>query len=678
MAATTTYAYLNDNSVDTIVHTDDTTPTPAVISDYSYAYGADGDMTQMVTPDETIDFTLDLSGQVTDVDHSVETDEDYDYDDNGNRTNTGYTTSTGNRMLTDGTYTYQYDANGNRTLRYVDGNTNGELDTGDTDISVYKWDYRNRLVKVLDYAVPGDVNDDETLDNSSQIVEYVYDAFNNRISKIVDADGDGAADSPVRTNFALLDGEVYLEFNGSDLSYRYMPGASIDMNLAIEEVSGGEVRWALPDHQGTVRDVIKVINGVGTVQNHIQYSSFGHITSQSDDTVAYRFTYTGRELDAETGLYYYRARYYDAENGRFISEDPIAFEAGDANLYRYVGNNPGNGTDPKGLKPPSSTFFTPLDANGRALAPMSTGVQPVTQENSVSNCHAVRREMRRLSMLRGGGGDDGMALYDNVVRWLDAAGAWLSDGGDIIADAWSDAVGTAGEYYENAKRNLDGSPFDQFASRISERAVEDWDAARAYTWSDLGDDIIENWNAARAYTWSDLGDDIEKFKTKFKTDPGGTAADITYDTGKVILIYKGAGKCLDVCKKVRGLKGPSIAPKSVKTPYGPAVQEQSAAALRVRSQIQQGGTVYKGGVLGRSETGASQFLATESPLNPGYAGRYGIPPQNAQFDFIMGGRVRPGAPVITRSAPGIPPNLGGGIEGVINSGDFMIDWFHMP
>jgi hypothetical protein len=131
-------------------------------------------------------------------------------------------------------------------------------------------------------------------------------------------------------------------------------------------------------------------------------------------------------------------------------------------------------------------------------------------------------------------------------------------------------------------------------------------------------------------------------------------------------------------KGVQAISRRSVAPKSVKTPYGPAVQEQSAAALRVRSQIQQGGTVYKGGVLGRSETGASQFLATESPLNPGYAGRYGIPPQNAHFDFIMGGRVRPGAPVITRSAPGIPPNPGGGIEGVINSGDLMIDWFHMP
>ena len=61
------------------------------------------------------------------------------------------------------------------------------------------------------------------------------------------------------------------------------------------------------------------------------------------------FGYTGREFDEETGQYYYRARYYDAPVGRFISEDPIGFEAGDANVYRYVLNSPTNFTDPSGL-----------------------------------------------------------------------------------------------------------------------------------------------------------------------------------------------------------------------------------------------------------------------------------------------------------------------------------------
>ncbi len=49
------------------------------------------------------------------------------------------------------------------------------------------------------------------------------------------------------------------------------------------------------------------------------------------------------------GLSWYRARWYDPETGRFVSEDPIGFSAGDTNLNRYVGNGPVNGTDPSGL-----------------------------------------------------------------------------------------------------------------------------------------------------------------------------------------------------------------------------------------------------------------------------------------------------------------------------------------
>ena len=63
-----------------------------------------------------------------------------------------------------------------------------------------------------------------------------------------------------------------------------------------------------------------------------------------------RFGYTGREFDAETGLQFNRARYYDPATGRWVSQDPKGFAAGDVNLYRYVGNGPVNATDPSGLE----------------------------------------------------------------------------------------------------------------------------------------------------------------------------------------------------------------------------------------------------------------------------------------------------------------------------------------
>ena len=83
----------------------------------------------------------------------------------------------------------------------------------------------------------------------------------------------------------------------------------------------------------------------GSLEVSFRYDAFGHqpLGSTNDNSMLY----TGREYDEETGLYYYRARYYDPEIGRFISEDPLGFEAG-VNFYAYVGNNPVNANDPSG------------------------------------------------------------------------------------------------------------------------------------------------------------------------------------------------------------------------------------------------------------------------------------------------------------------------------------------
>lgn len=77
-----------------------------------------------------------------------------------------------------------------------------------------------------------------------------------------------------------------------------------------------------------------------------------HLGRRRKSAADYRkspFHYTGRELDSETGLYYYRARYYDSDAGRFSSEDPLRFYAG-RNFYLYGRNNPSSLTDPSGLE----------------------------------------------------------------------------------------------------------------------------------------------------------------------------------------------------------------------------------------------------------------------------------------------------------------------------------------
>src|SRR5207249_3313521 len=77
------------------------------------------------------------------------------------------------------------------------------------------------------------------------------------------------------------------------------------------------------------------------------YDSFGNLTTSSG-TLTNPFQYTGRDYDQETGLRYYRARYYDPAVGRFLSEDPLEFGGG-INFYAYVHNSPSNRTDPLGF-----------------------------------------------------------------------------------------------------------------------------------------------------------------------------------------------------------------------------------------------------------------------------------------------------------------------------------------
>jgi RHS repeat-associated protein len=89
-------------------------------------------------------------------------------------------------------------------------------------------------------------------------------------------------------------------------------------------------------------------DSTGTLQTQYTYEPFGN-TTVSGSASGNRFQYTGRENDG-TGLYYYRARYYDPAIGRFISEDPARLWGGSTNFYAYAYDNPISYSDPFGLQ----------------------------------------------------------------------------------------------------------------------------------------------------------------------------------------------------------------------------------------------------------------------------------------------------------------------------------------
>jgi RHS repeat-associated protein len=212
--------------------------------------------------------------------------------------------------------------------------------------------YRQETHYVSDaeFELEADILDGPSL---VQTVSYAYDANNLRIRKTVDADGVGSG-AAVDTFFSWQGNQIALQFSGGSLTHRYLYGPVVDQLLADETVtslsSAGSIVWPLSDHLGTVADLAAHNSSTHatTVANHRTFDSYGNITAETNTAVDILFGFTGRERDDETGLQYNRARFYDAWAGRWISQDPIGFLAGDTNLFRYVSNRTVQLTDPSG------------------------------------------------------------------------------------------------------------------------------------------------------------------------------------------------------------------------------------------------------------------------------------------------------------------------------------------
>jgi len=140
------------------------------VVEYAYTHQPDGQIDTLaldrdvddVQSSETYDFDYDQQGQLTDVDYTgtgAGVDESYQYGANGNRTSATvgssssvYTPGAYNRLesVDDGVnvWGFGYDAEGNVVLKFLDADESGSLTTGDTEVTEYVWDHRNRLVGV--------------------------------------------------------------------------------------------------------------------------------------------------------------------------------------------------------------------------------------------------------------------------------------------------------------------------------------------------------------------------------------------------------------------------------------------------------------------------------------------------------------------------------------------------
>ncbi len=262
-----------------------------------------------------------------------------------------------------------------------DGNGN-QTDNGTFQL---EYDYRNRLRRVTRKA------------DGVLIATYSYDGTDRRIRKVVT----GSGDLDGVTDYYYDDWQAVEERDGSDQVLRqYVYGLYLDeplvmdRNLDGDDVATGSGDQRLFYHQNTLLSTFALTDAGGEIVEAYLYDAYGRQTvflpgangtldfglddvavPGGHSAVGNPFAFTGRRLDPESGLYYYRYRYMDPEQGRFIQRDPVGYQDG-MSLYTYGLNNPVNTIDPLGLEGKSRQTEAGEHAGKTAIKTgVKTGVQ---------------------------------------------------------------------------------------------------------------------------------------------------------------------------------------------------------------------------------------------------------------------------------------------------------------
>jgi RHS repeat-associated protein len=364
----TDYSYKPSGVVDSIIHS-----SGGVTRAYAqYDYDLRNYPTQKRSVAGTSSYSYDSNGQLTGV-TAPSGNETFGYDPLGNRLSDqlgSYTYDPSSQRLTeDWQYNYSYDNNGNMIARIP-------KDTAKPAVT-YSYNSRNQLVRIqTTVSALGPVVKD---------ISYTYDVLGRRMEKKIT---DLADSSKSYARRFVYDGDnILFEYNGSSnmlASYTHSPLAPDDVLSATVTQAGVTAGlstaqghyYFLKDALGSITDIM---NPSGSVVQKYDYSSFGKLLSIKDGAgvdisanpvLKTAFTFTGREWDEESGLYYYRARYYNPEIGRFLQVDPdpgrLSGPNSHLNKYTYVNNFPTALIDPSG-RSILSTFTFDLENFGKGL-----------------------------------------------------------------------------------------------------------------------------------------------------------------------------------------------------------------------------------------------------------------------------------------------------------------------
>ncbi len=303
----------------------------------------------------TATYTYDEAGRLTTLTQFNGTRADYTYDNANRLTGLSNLAETGGDVIV--SYSFTLDGNGNRTgitqetpltlnlsaatVDYTVGSAN-RLESAGTDSFAY--DDEGQLISAYGSTLTFDYEHRLTGIAGETTSRFKYDGAGNRI----EADRNGVMPRYIYD----ASGNLLVEADSENQITRYyIYGAGL---LAMVDTANTMYCY----HFDATGHTVALTDSTKAIVNAYAYTPFGIIANQTQ-TINQPFKFVGQYgvMAEDNGWYYMRARYYDPETGRFISEDPLGFDGGDVNLYVYALNNPVMFIDPLGLCTESNLTF---------------------------------------------------------------------------------------------------------------------------------------------------------------------------------------------------------------------------------------------------------------------------------------------------------------------------------
>ena len=486
----------------------------------------------------------------------------------------------------------------------------------------------------------------------------------------------------------------------------------------------------LYDGQGNVTTTMRA----GQISDSYSYDPFGEITAVTHDGTAKTpleaqndnglsdndvlWGYNGEEYIEEVGLQYLRQRHYSPETGTFTSQDTNEGDLTNPlsqNRYIYAENDPVNGNDPGGDKKKSKKRSTKKTSkkSSKSSSKSSKKTSKKTNKKTTSKKSPSKKKSSSKKSSSKKSGSKWNKFKSYVKGRYTATKKGIKKGYRILKDKATalkksvtckakQAKSFAKKQIRNAKiqinkakRTLKTKVTNAITSakRNLPKIIKSLPAMGGIT-SIMAIKKEVNSLKDKFYKWADtIHTGFEpNTSMKLQMEQNYTAYLQNNSSYKSSKEYQDAFRNkslktdLEIAESqinalLTALGGTSSSGngfrflKSIKTPYGRARQSISKDALNIYDYTKNGGVLYRGGELGRSNTLEAQFWATENPLTPGYANKYGVALD--KFDYVIQGKIKPNSKFITRKAPGVNHNKGGGIEVVTKKNSVIIENFYM-